>query len=69
MQEICRTNDVVKLSYIEVLLKDAGISYTIFDEQFSAVEGALAPFPRRVLVDDDRAEEAVHLLDEAGIEH
>lgn len=68
MQEICQTNDMVKLSYIEALLKSAAIPYQIFDEHFSAVEGTLAPFPRCVLVADADAEEALRVLDEAGIE-
>jgi hypothetical protein len=68
MQEVCGTNDLVKLSYIEALLKNAGIPYQIFDEHFSAVEGTLAPFPRRVLVDPAHAAEASRILNDAGID-
>ena len=50
MDEVFRTNDLVKLSYIEHLLNEAGIDYFIADQHISAVEGNIGAFPRRVMV-------------------
>jgi len=50
MEEIFRTNDVVKLSFVEHLLQEAGIHYFVADQHVSAVEGNIGAFPRRVLV-------------------
>ena len=50
MEEVFRTNDLVKLSYIEHVLQEAGIRYFIADQHMSAVEGNIGAFPRRVMV-------------------
>ena len=67
MEEIVRTNDLVTISFIEALLKDAGIVPFIADQNMSVIEGSLGILPRRVLVPADRAEEARQILREAGI--
>ncbi len=62
MEEVFRTNDLVKLSYIEHLLQEAGIRYFIADQHISAVEGNIGAFPRRVMVPEElkrQAEEAL----------
>jgi hypothetical protein len=53
MEEVFRTNDLVKLSYIEHLLQEAGIEYFVADQHMSAIEGNIGAFPRRVMVRDD----------------
>ncbi|MEH6410427.1 MAG: DUF2007 domain-containing protein [Hyphomonas sp.] len=53
MEEVFRTNDLVKLSYIEHLLQEAGITYFVADQHMSAVEGNIGAFPRRVMVRED----------------
>jgi hypothetical protein len=53
MKEVFRTNDVVKLGYIEHLLREAGIEYFIADQHISAVEGNIGAFPRRVMVPEE----------------
>ena len=50
MEEVFRPNDLVKLSYIEHLLQEAGITYFVADQHMSAVEGNIGAFPRRVMV-------------------
>ncbi|KCZ60809.1 DUF2007 domain-containing protein [Hyphomonas chukchiensis] len=50
MEEVFRTNDLVKLSYIEHLLQEAGIEYFVADQHMSAIEGNIGAFPRRVMV-------------------
>lgn len=51
MEEVFRTNDPVKLSYIEHLLTEAGIPHFVLDRHISAVEGNIGAFPRRVVVE------------------
>ncbi|MGH1421716.1 MAG: DUF2007 domain-containing protein [Hyphomonas sp.] len=58
MEEIFRTNDIVKLSFIEHLLNEAGLPYFIADQFISAVEGNIGAFGRRVMVHEDIADQA-----------
>lgn len=67
MEEIVRTNNLVTISFIEALLKDAGIVPFIADQNMSVIEGSLGILPRRVLVPADRADEARRILRDAGI--
>jgi Putative prokaryotic signal transducing protein len=64
MKEVFRTNDVVKLSYIEHLLQEAGIKYFIADQHISAVEGNIGAFPRRVMVPEESLRAAETVLSE-----
>ncbi len=66
MEEVFRTNDLVKLSYIEHLLNEAGIPYFVADQHMSAVEGNIGAFPRRVMVREDVVRAAEHAL--SGVE-
>ena len=50
MEEVLRTNDMVKLSYAQHLLAEAGIEYFVADQHISAVEGNIGAFPRRLMV-------------------
>lgn len=50
MIEVFRTTDIVKLSYIQHLLAEAGIDAFIADQHIAAVEGSIGAFPRRVMV-------------------
>ncbi len=50
MEEVFRTNDPVKLSYVEHLLAEAGVAFFVLDRHVSAVEGNIGIFPRRILV-------------------
>ncbi len=67
MEEIIRTNDLVLISFIESLLREAEIPFVIADQNMSVIEGSLGILPRRVLVAADSVEEARGLLTEAGI--
>ena len=67
MIEIVRTNDPVILSFIEALMKDAGIACMIADQNMSIVEGSIGILARRVLVDADRVEQAKQIVRDAGI--
>lgn len=67
MEELLRTNDVVLISFIEALLRDAGIEHVVLDQNMSVVEGSLGVLPRRVLVDGDQVDAARRLLEDAGV--
>lgn len=67
MEELLRTNDPVMLSFVEALLKDAGITALIFDQNMSILEGSLGVLSRRLLVPEADAERARAILQEAGI--
>ncbi len=67
MIELIRTNDVVLLSFAESLMKDAGIHCLVADQGMSVLEGSLGMLPRRLLVDEERADEARRILTDAGL--
>ncbi|MCC5581534.1 DUF2007 domain-containing protein [Microtetraspora sp. AC03309] len=67
MREVVRANDPALISAVEALLLEAEIPYQIADQNMSILEGSIGAFPRRVLVDDSREEEARRLLVDAGI--
>ena len=67
MVELVRTNDTVLVSFIEGLLRDAGVSVIVADENMSVLEGSLGVLPRRVLIDEEDEEQAKALLKDAGV--
>jgi hypothetical protein len=67
MDEILRTNDIVLISFVETLLKEAGIASFVADQNMSVIEGSLGILPRRVLVPADDVERARRLLKDAGV--
>jgi hypothetical protein len=67
MEELLRTNDLVLISFIEALLRDAGIHALVFDQNMSVIEGSLGVLPRRVLVASEDLAPARRLLEQAGI--
>jgi hypothetical protein len=68
LEELLRTNDIVLISFVESLLKEAEIPHLIADQNMSVIEGSLGVLPRRVLVAADQMDEARKLLREAGVE-
>jgi len=67
MEELLRTNDVVLISLVDSILREAGIDHLVLDQNMSVAEGSLGILPRRVLVAHQSKEEARRLLIEAGI--
>jgi hypothetical protein len=62
MKELLRTNDLVRLSWIEALLTDAGIGCLVLDEHTSLVEGSIGAIQRRLMVDEDDHDRARSLI-------
>src|SRR5271155_6182070 len=50
MKELLRTNDPVRLSWLQALLRDSGIDSLILDHHTSLVEGSIGAIPRRLMV-------------------
>lgn len=67
MIELLRTNDAVVLSFVQSLLKDAGIDCLLADENMSVLDGSLGILPRRILVRENDADEARRIVADAGI--
>ena len=68
MKELVRTNDVVKLSWLQALLADAGIYAVVLDVHTSVIEGSIGAIPRRLAVIEDAFARARRVLAAAGEE-
>ena len=66
MKELLRTNDVVRLSWLQALLGDSGIESLILDHHTSLVEGSISAIPRRLVVAERDYKRACTLLAAAG---
>ncbi|WP_371682953.1 DUF2007 domain-containing protein [Kiloniella sp. EL199] len=64
--EIYRTNDIVKLSWLQALLSDAGIECVVLDQHASIIEGSIGAIQRRVMVLKEDATRARRVLGDAG---
>lgn len=67
MKELLRTNDIVLVSYIEVLLREQGIEPFVLDTNASVLEGSLGILPRRIAVIDEDYSKARTTLHMAGL--
>lgn len=67
MKELIRTNDAVVISFVESLLKDAGIGCLVADQNMSVLDGSIGVLPRRVMVLEDDVDAARRILVDAGI--
>lgn len=68
MRELVRTNDVVRLSWLQALLSDAEIEAIVMDVHTSVIEGSIGAIPRRLVVYSDDYERARRVLEAAGEE-
>jgi hypothetical protein len=65
MKELLRTNDTVRLSWLQALLSSAGIETVVLDRHTSIIEGSIGAIPRRLMVPDAEWTRARELLAEA----
>jgi hypothetical protein len=66
MKELLRTNDAVRLSFLQSLLKDSGIESLVLDRYTSVVEGSIGAIPRRLMVAQKDYHRACSVLAAAG---
>ncbi len=66
MHTIVATNNLVRLSFLTALLRDAGIDCVLLDAHASAVDGSIGAVPRRLVVAEKDAARARRILSEAG---
>jgi putative signal transducing protein len=50
MRELLRTNDPVRLSWAQAVLRDVGIDSLVLDHHTSLVEGSIGAIPHRLMV-------------------
>ena len=65
MKELLRTNNIVRLSWLQALLADAGIGSIVLDQHTSLVEGSIGAIPRRLMVAERDHPRARGLISEA----
>ena len=66
MKELLRTNNPVRLSWLQALLSNSGIDSLVLDHHTSLVEGNIGAIPRRLMVADGDLARARALLAQAG---
>ena len=66
MRILLRSNDPVRLSFLTVLLADAGIGSVLLDTHASLVEGSIGAIQRRLAVAADDEARARRVLADAG---
>ncbi len=66
MRELLRTNDAVRLSWVQAMLRAEGIETFVLDTHMSVLEGSAGAIPRRVMVADEDHGRADTLLRAAG---
>ena len=69
MIEVLRTNNVIRLDYAVLLLKEAGCYPVVADRFMAATEGGISAFERRVLVPDEHASQARDVLKQLDQNH
>lgn len=67
MGEIVRTNNLAAISAVEGLLSAAGIPSFVADRDMSVIDGLINAIQMRVLVADEREQEARELLADSDL--
>lgn len=66
MREVLRTNDLVRLSWLQALFSDRGIRSFVLDSHTSLLEGSAGAIQRRLMVEDADYPAVQRILQEAG---
>jgi hypothetical protein len=69
MNELCRSNDMVLISFLEHCLREEGIECQVLDGHMSVMEGSLGILPRRIMVAEDDLARAQSILAEVRNSH
>lgn len=67
MKLLVETTEPVVLSYVEALLKGAGIAAVVLDRHMSLAEGSIGILPRRVMVAEEDWRSAADVLRGGGV--
>lgn len=67
MKELFRSNDPVRLSFADAVLKAEGIEPLVLDQHMSVLEGSIGVLPRRMMVADEDEHRARQLLRDADV--
>jgi hypothetical protein len=62
MREVLLAQDSVLVSYVEALLRDAGIEFTVLDRNLHSMHLAPGWAPQRVMVDAEHWQQARRVL-------
>ena len=66
MHVVLVSNDLIRLSFLTCLLRDAGVEAVVLDNQVSTLEGSIGAIPRRLVVASEDGAQAMRVLREAG---
>ena len=66
MMELIRSNDIILINWLQVLLKNSGIETIVFDAHMSVLEGSAGAIQRRLMVLDEHYKDACLLDEDAG---
>ena len=66
MKELIRSNDIILINWLQVLLKNSGIETIVFDGHMSVLEGSAGAIQRRLMVSDEQYKDACLLVEDAG---
>ena len=66
MVTLLRTTNLVRLSFLQSLLRDSAIEAQVFDANISALEAGIGAFPCRLMVDEGPLLAAKTILADAG---
>lgn len=66
MRTVMVSNDLVRLSFLAAVLRDAGIESILLDHHVSTIEGSIGAIPRRLAVLPEDESLAHRVLAEAG---
>jgi len=66
MKELLRTNNPVRLSWVQALLNASGIDSVVLDHHTSLGEGNIGAIPRRLMVSDGDFRRGRAVLADAG---
>jgi hypothetical protein len=68
MEIVVASNDPVRLSFLVVLLRDAGLDPFLYDSNMAAMLGTAGAIRQRIAVPPEQATQARRVLREAGFE-
>ncbi|KAG1650449.1 tRNA1(Val) (adenine(37)-N6)-methyltransferase [Nymphon striatum] len=69
MEELLRSNNMITLSFVQSLMRDANIECLWTDRNTSTLEGSIGAIPQRILVDSDKIALAKKIIVDAGLEN